>query len=197
MCLLYCEIMLKVAITGNISSGKSAVKNILDELHYKTLCLDEVTEFLYNNSAALKSKLKNEFNSDNKSEIAKFIFDDNKKLKTLENIIYPFIKDEMFAFFSENNKEKIIFVVAPMLFESGFNKYFDKIIFVSSDVNIRLDRLIKRNNYSKSYALKRINSQFPESEKIKKADYVIENNSDLDTLYKNTIKTIKCLNTLL
>lgn len=84
-----------------------------------------------------------------------------------------------------------------MLFESGFNKYFDKIIFVSSDVNIRLDRLIKRNNYSKSYALKRINSQFPESEKIKKADYIIENNSDLDILYKNTIKTIKCLNTLL
>ena len=109
--------MLKVAITGNISSGKSAVKNILDELHYKTLCLDEVTEFLYNNSAALKSKLKNEFDNDNKSEIAKFIFDDNKKLKTLENIIYPFIKDEMFAFFSENNKEKIIFVVAPMLFK--------------------------------------------------------------------------------
>ena len=103
----------------------------------------------------------------------------------------------MFAFFSENNKEKIIFVVAPMLFESGFNKYFDKIIFVSSDVNMRLDRLIKRNNYSKSYALKRINSKFHESEKIKKANYVIENNSDLDTLSKNTIKTIKCLNTLL
>lgn len=99
--------MLKVAITGNISSGKSAVKNILDELHYKTLCLDEVTEFLYNNSTALKSKLKNEFNSDNKSEIAKFIFDDNKKLKTLEDIIYPFIKDEMLAFLVQIIKKKL------------------------------------------------------------------------------------------
>ena len=63
---------------------------------------------------------------------------------------------------------------------------FDKIIFVAADENLRLDRLMKRNNLTKEEALLRINAQIPQEEKIKKSDFVIDNNSDLENLEKQT-----------
>ena len=72
-----------------------------------------------------------------------------------------------------------------MLFEVGWEKVFDKIIFIKSDEEIRLNRLMQRNGYTKEYAQKRINSQMKQDEKIKKADFVVENNSTKEDFHKN------------
>lgn len=189
--------MLKVAITGNISSGKTLVQNYLTDSGFITFCLDKSVDKLYKNSDELRQKLILEFNTDNKKEIAKFIFDSPLALKKLESIILPFVKAEMEKFFSDNNHKDMVFVFAPTLFESGFNVYFDKIIFISSDENLRLKRLIERNNYTLEYAEKRINSQLKEEVKLKKSDYIIYNNSDIKSLYNETDNVIKELMLLL
>jgi dephospho-CoA kinase len=71
---------------------------------------------------------------------------------------------------------------------------FDKIIFVSAPFDIRLERLMKRNNFTKEQALVRISAQQDEIDKIEKSDFVINNNSDLENLKQLTIKTIEQLN---
>ena len=69
-----------------------------------------------------------------------------------------------------------------MLFESNMQSLFDKIIFVYTDDEIRLERLLKRNNYTIEHAKSRINSQMPQEDKVKLSDYVINNNGDFNNL---------------
>ena len=91
--------------------------------------------------------------------------------------------------FNKNTNEKVVFVSIPLLFETKQEEMFDKIIFISADKETRLKRLIERNNYTKEYALTRINSQMDEEEKLKKSDFIVQNNSDLEHL-KDGIKDI-------
>ena len=105
-----------------------------------------------------------------------------EKLKQLESIIHPEVKKEILNIFDLD--EKLIFISVPQLFESGFDELFDKIIFVSADENIRLARLMKRNNFTKEEAQKRISAQESEEKKISKSDYVLYNNDDVEFLKK-------------
>jgi len=189
--------MLKIGITGNIASGKSLFENCLKNAGYKVLCLDFVTAFLYENSPVLKDFLLKKFNTIDKAQIAKIVFSNQLLKKELENFIYPLIMDEMNKFFAENTAQPVVFVSAALLFESGFDKYFDKIVFIKADENIRLKRLMERNNLSKEKALQRLNSQSSESEKIPLCDFVIDNSSSKEALYKQANDFIKSLNTLL
>ena len=188
--------MLKIAITGNIASGKSHIEKYLKNSGFKTLCLDDVTDEIYTNDCNFKKKLIEIFNTSDKSKISKIVFDDKDKLRKLENLIYPQITELLFAFFNKNCSEKFVFVCAPMLFEAGFDKLFDKIIYVKADYDIRLRRLLKRNNYSLEYAKKRIDAQLQDDFKLKKADFIIENNGTVDELDKKCEKFIKELDIL-
>ena len=76
---------------------------------------------------------------------------------------------------------EVVFISVPQLFETGFDKLFDKIIYVTADKEIRLERLMKRNSLTREDALIRINAQ-QEGGKIENSDFVIENNSDLQKL---------------
>ncbi len=167
--------MKKIAITGNIASGKSLLEAYFKKSGNITLCLDKVTDEIYKD-AKFQESLKKIFNTTNRNEISNIVFSNKAKLKTLEGLILPLIKQKMFNFFDENKNEKIVFVCAPTLFEAGFEIYFDEIIFVSASENIRKERLIKRNKLSCEKALNKINSQIKECEKIPKCNYIIENN---------------------
>ena len=72
--------------------------------------------------------------------------------------------------------------------------FFDKVIFVSAEENIRLERLMKRNGFSKLQAQQRINAQSSEADKIKKSDFVIYNNSNYENLKKSVQDCINYLN---
>jgi dephospho-CoA kinase len=96
----------------------------------------------------------------------------------------------MQEFYKQNQFEKVVFASVPLLFETKMENLFDKIILISADEDIRLERLIERNNYTRQYAQIRINSQMPETEKIKKADYVIYNNSDFMNLRKQVLRVL-------
>ncbi len=174
--------MLKIAITGNIASGKSLFEEYLKSFGFKVLCLDHVTNFLYENSVEFKEFLLKKFNTTIKQDIADIIFNNLSLKAKLENFIYPLIYEKMEDFFIKNKNERFVFVSAPLLYEAGFDKYFDKIIFISADETIRLKRLIARNGFSESEAVKRIKAQMPEDIKIKHADYIIDNSGTVEDL---------------
>ena len=90
-----------------------------------------------------------------------------------------------------HSNEKIVFAAIPLLFEVSWQNRFDKIIFVSANEEIRLNRLMKRNNLTKQEAKSRINSQQKEEEKIKQSDFVIYNNSTINDLHKSVLNILK------
>ena len=182
--------MIKVAITGNIASGKSTVEKIIEDCGYKVFDSDKIAHEILDKSEEVRFLFRvfDVFNDGkiDRTKLGKIVFDNKDLLTTLENIIHPLVKKELNTIFEKNKDEKVVFVSVPQLFEANFQDIFDKIIFISTNKEIRLERLIKRNNYTKEYALKRIEAQLPDEIKAQKSDYIIENNSDLESLNINT-----------
>lgn len=183
--------MLKVAITGNIASGKSQVESIIQSKGFKVIDTDKIAHNLLENDELVINQIKKEFkqddifddkNSISRDKLGNIIFSNLEKKVKLENIMHKRIFSKIEEFFRINEDEKASFVSIPLLFETKSQNMFDKIIFVSTDENTRIQRLIERNNYSYEYAKIRINSQQKEEEKIKKSDFVIHNNSDFNNL---------------
>lgn len=172
--------MLKIAIVGNIAAGKSAVEKIISSMGYKVYDTDLIAHNILQSNLAVKDL----FGTTDRNKIAKVVFSDKAMLNKLEEIIHPLVKAHLLELFKEDFKT--IFVSVPQLFESGFDALFDKIIFISSKDEYRLARLMARNNLTKDEAIKRINAQEPEMSKISKADFIIENNDDFESLRINT-----------
>ena len=180
--------MLKIGITGNIASGKSRIEEFIKKKGYNVIDLDIVVHDLYQENKTVKENILKTFGELDRKVLGQIVFKDIAKRKQLEEIIYPVLEEKIKEFFS-NCKDEIIFISGALIYESGFDKYFDKIIFVDSDYETRLNRLIKRNGYSKDEAKKRLDSQ--NLNFINKADYVIKNNGTLEELELLCNKVIK------
>ena len=196
------QIMLKVAITGNIASGKSTVENILMEKGYKVLDTDVISHELLRDES-IKNKIVTSFsefdilddNEISRPKLGKIVFGDEELRKKLESILHPRIKNEIIRFFVHLDKqgEKIAFVSVPLLFEAKYEDAFDKVLLVCADDKIRLERLIIRNKISLKNAENRLKIQISQDEKIPLADYVIYNNKSLLDLYRRIDEILELL----
>ena len=193
--------MPKVAVCGNIASGKSEVQRVLQSLGYKVFDRDlagheVLLEYSEKIQEAFSNFSVNENGKISREKLGKVVFNDKKQLEKLNSLVHPLIKEKILNFFAENSSEKLLFVAIPLLFEAGMEGLFDKIIFVSADDKIRLERLIKRNGYTEDYAQKRLDSQIPQEIKIPKSDFVIENNSTLSNLQESVTTLVRKLERL-
>ena len=146
--------MLKLGLTGNICAGKSEVEKILESKGYKVIDLDKVAhKFLENNK-----EIENHFKTLDRKKIAQIV------------VLDEFKKDY----------EKIV-ISGALLYEAEFDKLFDKIIYIDAPYEIRLKRLIKRNNLDEASALKRMNAQ---NDNKNKADIIINNSGTIEDLKK-------------
>lgn len=192
--------MIRIALVGNIASGKSTVEKVLTEKYgFSVLDTDKACHFLLEKlSAKIIQEFKNyEILDENgrlsREKLGKIVFY-NEDLKTkLENILYPNLRVEINRYFEEHKSEEIVFVAIPLLFEANMENLFDKIMFVYCNDEIRLERLIKRNNYTREYAQKRLNSQLSQEKKIEKSDIIIQNNSDKIALEQEIDKALNKL----
>ena len=172
--------MIKIGLTGNIASGKSEVEKIFLKKGFIVVDLDKISHQLLENNDEVKMSVLNKFNTLNRIELAKIVFGDLNKKKILEDIIYPKLKEYIINLFKINNDKRVVIISGALIYEAGFNELFDKIIFVDANKDLRLKRLMKRNNLDKETALKRINCQNDDNKT--KADIIIENNSDIKDL---------------
>ena len=192
--------MLKVAITGNIASGKSTVEKFLREKNYKVLDADFVAHNLLEKEN-VKTQIKDTFkdydilddSTISRQKLAKIVFEDEFLRKKLECILHPLIKEEIIYFFSSNSAEKITFVSVPLLFEAGFDNIFDKTILIYAKDKIRLKRLIARNNLSEEQAKNRIKIQMKQDEKVPLVDYVLYNDGEIVDLPEKIEQILKLL----
>lgn len=179
--------MTRIALTGNIASGKSAVLAVLQEQGYDVLDTDDVAHKLLTvKNVELYNAFKNydvfENGEFSRKKLGNMVFQDGALRQKLEEILHPQIRAEI---------EKFDGIVAiPLLFEAGMQDLFDKIIMVYTDDDIRLKRLMCRNNLTEEDAKTRMNSQIPQDKKINLCDYVIYNNGTVDELRQAILKLL-------
>lgn len=177
--------MLKIAITGNIASGKSEVEKMLAEKGFTIYdtdklahdVLDGINDF-YGYDVFTDGKI-------DRKKLGNLVFKENNIKKKLEELVHPKIKEKILELFEKHKNDDYVFISVPLLYEAGFEQLFDKVLLIYIDKNIQLTRLMNRNNFTEEEALKRINSQLSYDEKVKKADYTIDNSSDIYELQKN------------
>lgn len=179
-----------IGITGSFGSGKTTVAKTFRRLlkrNIKILDADRIARNIMKNSK-IKSRIKREFGTTDRKKIANIIFDDRKKLIRLNKIIHPLviskIKKEI-----KKQKNKIIIIDMPLLVETKMNKIADTVIIVKCKREIQIKRLMGKG-FKRSEIIKRIKSQLPLKEKIKYADYVIDNNGHLKDTEKRVRKII-------
>ncbi len=187
--------MLKIAITGNIASGKSTVEEVINEHGFKVFDTDKIAHTILENSELIKKHFST-FIFDGKidrKKLGEFVFSNSKELHILESIIHPEVRNVILKIFEENQDEQAVFISVPQLFETKMDTLFDKIILISADEKIRLRRVMTRNNLTEKDALNRINAQISEEIKKEKCDFILENNSTKEDLVTKTKELISKL----
>lgn len=187
--------MIKIALAGNIASGKSLVQNILEAKGYKVLDTDIVGHNVLTydevKTAFKEYDVFDDFGNISREKLGKLVFANSGLKIKLENISHPIIAEEIKRFFEENKNEKLLFVAIPLVFEAKMEYLFDKILFIYTDDNIRRNRLKDFRGYSDEYADVRMRGQISQDLKKSMADYVIFNNKGKKDLELEVDKFLK------
>ena len=179
-----------IGLTGGIASGKSTVSKYLAEKDFKVYDADKIAKDISEKKSVQEeiiltfgNKILDKNGNIDRKKLKEIVFENKEKLKRLNAIIHPKVID-FYKELKEKKTDKVIIFDVPLLFESGIDKFCDKILVVISDYEIQLNRIIERDKINRELAEKIIKSQLSNEERIKKADVVIENNSNLEDLFK-------------
>ena len=148
--------MIKIAITGNIGTGKSTVAKIIKEFGLKVFESDQIVNKLLEEKEVLDElkitfgkKIQGLFISQtslNKKELANFVFSNKKELSKLENIIHPKIKIQKEIFLKKNCSESVLFFDIPLLFEKNMAEKFNFVFYTFVDEKLQKKRVLQRAN---------------------------------------------------
>lgn len=196
--------MLVIGLTGGIASGKSTVSNYMREKGIPIIDADIVAREILLDNPSLMNAIRREISSDVFDEsgnlirrkLGNIVFKDNEKLKVLNRITHPVIKEHIKEKINElkTNGIDICVVDAAILIESNFIDIVDIVILVFVSREVQINRLIKRDNLRYEEAISRINSQMDLEEKKKYANFLIDNSYNLESTLKqvdNIILKIK------
>jgi dephospho-CoA kinase len=178
--------MIKVGITGGIGSGKTTVCEIFERLGVPVYYADKQAKYLMETDKNLREGIRQLFgdeafdaeNNLNRAFIAGIVFKDEEKLLALNALVHPAVKADYDSWNAILARKEYPYSLkeAALLVESGSYKDLDKLIVVSAPLEDRIKRVMARDNITAEQVKARIDAQLPESEKVKLADYVIDNN---------------------
>ncbi|MEK4383214.1 dephospho-CoA kinase [Aeribacillus sp. FSL K6-2848] len=179
-----------IGLTGGIASGKSTVSEMLKKRGIPVIDADLIAREVVEVGKKAYTEIVNAFGKEilnedltiNRARLGYIVFQNEDKREKLNSIVHPEVRLEMKRrqeqLISEGAKAVVLDI--PLLFESNLKHLVDKVIVVYTGEKNQLERLMKRNNFSKKEALSRINAQMPLKEKVKFADAVINNDGTLE-----------------
>jgi len=179
-------------LTGSLASGKSSVLVMLKEKGVNVFDADQqVHKYYRNKKGGVYRKVAKKFpqctegGRINRKLLRETVFSDKAKLKALEEIVHPQVIKDLLIWIRKNKKRKGVYVAeVALLFEKGLQGVFDGVILVNVKRSVLIDRIIKKYKFSKGEARRRLSLYRPIREKIKGADYIVDNNSNLSSLKK-------------
>jgi dephospho-CoA kinase len=186
--------MLVVGLTGGIGCGKSEVRKRLLKAGVRVIDADTLAKEIAENNPAVVSTIKREFGPDmydaagklQRKALAVIVFNDSSRLAVLNGIIHPrvigTVEREIDALREQG--EKMVVVEAALHYEVNWNEAMDVMVVVSAPMEQRIPRVMQRDGVDEAAVHRRIATQLPIEEKIKRADFVIENDGDLSALQK-------------
>ncbi len=187
---------IKIGITGGIGSGKSTVAKIVETIGFPVYYSDQRAKELMNSSDEIKEELNNHFGIDfyaegslNRKLLADKIFQNKDELTFVNQLVHPIVRQD-FYLWSENQSCKIVFQESALLFETGNEKNFTATILITATDELRIQRVMKRDNCSRASVLERMKNQLPEAQKRSKATYIIENN-ETQSVIQQTISILE------
>jgi dephospho-CoA kinase len=196
------EIMtLTIGLTGGIASGKSTVTKMIRELGIPVIDADQVARDVVKVGEEAYTQIVATFGQDilqangeiDRAKLGAIVFHNEQERKKLNAIVHPAVRRRMMVEKEEyvQSGAKTIVLDIPLLFESELTHLIDKVIVVYVDDEVQLERLMKRNGFSKEEALARIRSQMPLREKVKKADAVINNNGTVEETKQQLLQILR------
>lgn len=189
--------MLRVGLTGSIGVGKSFVGSVFVELGCRLLDADATArEVVLPGTAGLAAVVK-EFGPEvlqtdgtlDRKQLGAVVFGDEQKRRRLNAILHPRIiekQDQILQHWESEEPNGIGIVDAALMIESGGYKRFDKLIVVHCRPEVQLERLMLRDGLSCDEAQKRIDSQMPQEEKQRYADYLIDTSDGFELTRQRT-----------
>ena len=181
---------MKIAITGTIAAGKTTVAILFRRRGIPVFNADQYAKRSLYQGSVCYEKILEVFGDDVTSasgdidpkRLAGIIFQDNNKREQLNAIVHPFVLEGMQKFFTTNLQQPIICAEVPLLFETGWDQYFDRTVVVTCSEEIAIQRMMEERNYTLEEAKARLSMQVPAEKQIAMADKVIYNEGDLKQL---------------
>ena len=171
----------KIGLTGGIGSGKSTIAE-----HFKSkgipVYIADTEARLIMQDAKVVEAIKNAFgtavyenNQLVREKLASIVFNNPEKLQVLNAIVHPAVRLHFENWLLSHKEHPFIIYESAILFETGSYKDFDAIITVTAPKEIRIERVIKRDNTTAEQVSKTMEAQWTDEQRIQKSDFVIEN----------------------
>lgn len=195
-----------IGLTGGIGSGKSTVAAIIREAGYPVLSADDIGRDITHTSEAVKARIRETFGDVyaadgtlNRVKMAALIFGDtpdHERNRTLMNsIVHPAVWEtvakQAALYFSEGHR--LVFNESALLFETGADRFYDKVIVVDAPEEVRVKRLSEGRNIPEDEARRRILAQIPAEEKKRRANIVIDNSTTQEAVRSATLAALQSL----
>lgn len=185
---------MKIGITGGIGSGKSYVCQHLTAKYGKEVYdCDAAAKRLIRTSPTIRQRLTDLIGTDtyidgqlNKAVVAQFLLQSEEHAKTIDSIVHP-------AVFRDFEESGMAWMESAIMYESGIYRLVDKVIVVTAPLEIRIDRVMRRDHITREKVLQWMQRQLPQEEVISRADYEIINDgiNDIDIQLEHIIKKEK------
>lgn len=180
-----------IGLTGNIATGKSVVRRMLEHLGAYTIDADALSHRVISKGAPGYQPVLETFGSwlldkdgqIDRSKLARVVFADPEALAQLEGIIHPYV-GQAIDILAKRSKQKVIVIEAIKLLESGLRGQCDTIWVADAPQQVQVERLMRKRGMREEEALQRVQAQHAQKEKLAAANVVITNNGSYDDLWK-------------
>jgi len=181
---------IKIAVTGGIGSGKSAFCGFLKSEGIPVINVDDVSKELLETDKDVIKKITHAFGEKsyqdgkpNRAYLAEKVFSDSNNVLKINSILHPKVIKKVDILTGELlKKNNVVAAEAALIYEANMEARFDYVVLITASKDLRMKRKTELENYSMEQFIKRNDNQIPEEEKAECADFVFENNGNLDDL---------------
>jgi dephospho-CoA kinase len=191
--------MIKLALTGSIGMGKSTVAEMFVCRGIPVFDADAEVRRLQGPGGALVEKIGERFPGTvkdgrlNRDALAAAVLGEGARLAELESLVHPSVQEARETFIQAHAQAPALLFDIPLLFETGGEQAFDKVIVVSAPAEVQRTRVLERTGMSPAKLAAILKRQMPDQEKRARADFVIDTGGDLSTTEAQVDDILACL----